>query len=72
LVYKLIETTSFIDFSRKFQWKQSLDYFFEGSTLEFFLTVLPQLEHSLRRVFIIISGCEDILLSAGKEILRKF
>jgi hypothetical protein len=30
------------------------------------LLVLPQLEHSLRRVFVVISGCEDVLLSAGQ------
>ena len=67
-LYCLIESTSFIDQSRKLKWKQALEYFFEGHFLEFLLLVLPQLEHSLRRVFVVISGCEDVLLSAGNKI----
>ena len=50
-------------------WLQAIEWYQKGNYVNALILLFPQIEHSLRRVFVCVNDCSDRLWTAETEVL---
>jgi hypothetical protein len=66
---KVLQTSLFVIPGREECWVNCIKDFFNGKYKDSLLMLFPLIEHSIRRIYVIVNECTDRLLTAGNQTI---